>query len=120
MVSANCVSADTRAIMDGTTPVELRQELARLEVAEAQISAERRRLHNQIDFGFATDSTRAREREVSAERRELHRRIDALRELLGAEEAAVAESPLSRLSQWSGISAEVGAAGDASTEEPEL
>jgi hypothetical protein len=47
------------------------------------VSAERRRLHQQIDFGYATETTRAREREVSDERHELHRRIDELRGLLG-------------------------------------
>jgi uncharacterized protein YlxW (UPF0749 family) len=60
-----------------------REELATLEAAEARVSAERRHLHRQIDFGYATESARLREREVSDERRELHRQIDALRELLG-------------------------------------
>ena len=58
-------------------------ELAALEEEEAQVSAERRHLHRQIDFGYATETTRAREREVSDHRRELHARIDALRENLG-------------------------------------
>ena len=44
---------------------------------------ERRRLHQQIDFGYASETTRAREQEVSNHRREWHRRIDVLRELLG-------------------------------------
>jgi hypothetical protein len=41
---------------------ELREELAALEVTEARISGERRRLHEQIDFGYATAATRDRER----------------------------------------------------------
>jgi hypothetical protein len=60
----------------------LRRKLAELEAIEAQLSRERHFLHNKIDFGFATATTRAREREVSDKRRELHRRIDALREQL--------------------------------------
>jgi uncharacterized membrane protein YccC len=72
---------------------ELRAELASLAAEEARISAERRRLHHQIDSGFATDSTRAREQEVSQERRRLHERIDALQELLGVTDGAVAASP---------------------------
>jgi hypothetical protein len=64
-------------------PDDLRKELTALEAEEARISAERRHLHRQLDFGFATETTRAREREVSDQRRELHRRIDALRECLG-------------------------------------
>jgi hypothetical protein len=62
----------------------LAEELAALEAEQAQVSAVRRRLHDQIDYGFATDTTRAREREVSDRRRQLHRRIDELREQLGA------------------------------------
>jgi hypothetical protein len=69
--------------MDDKSLDELREELASLEAAEALISAKRRHLHQQIDFGFASEETRAREREISDERRQLHRRIDALRELLG-------------------------------------
>ena len=53
-----------------------------MEAAEARLSAERSRLQDKIDFGFETESTRAREREVSDERRQLHQRIDALREQL--------------------------------------
>lgn len=60
-----------------------------LEAAEARISAERRRLHERIDFGYgASESLLAREREVSDERQALHRRIDSLREQLGAETAS--------------------------------
>jgi hypothetical protein len=62
---------------------EVRTELARLEAEEALVSAQRRHLHHQIDFGYASDETRAREREISDRRHELHRRIDELRELLG-------------------------------------
>jgi len=58
--------------------VDLRAELEQLKRQEAQISAVRRRLHNQLDLGFPNDLTRAREREVSAERRALHERIDVL------------------------------------------
>jgi chromosome segregation ATPase len=61
---------------------QLRKDLAALEAEEARVSAERRNLHRQIDFGFATETTRAREREVSDRRRELHGRIDELRERL--------------------------------------
>jgi DNA repair exonuclease SbcCD ATPase subunit len=71
-----------QSFMDDARLDELREELARLEAAEAHVSAERRRLHQQIDFGYATETARAREREISDERRELHRKIDALRELL--------------------------------------
>jgi chromosome segregation ATPase len=62
---------------------DLRKELAALEAEEAHVSAERRRLHDRIDYGFATETTQAREREVSEHRRQLHRRIDELRERLG-------------------------------------
>jgi len=71
----------------------LREELATLEEAESLVSAERRRLHHQIDSGFATESTRARERQVSAERRQMHQRIDALRELLGVKEQTAGAAP---------------------------
>jgi hypothetical protein len=98
------VPADTRRV-DDSAPDDLREELAALEAAETQLSAERRRLHQQIDFGFSTRETRARERKVSDERRRLHRRIDSLRELLQGE--SVPESPISRLGQWEGISPEI-------------
>jgi len=81
------VSADT-SVVEEVNVDELREELARLEVAEARLSAERCRLHHQIDFGFETDLTRARERKVSDERRKLHHRIDALREQLDAQQLA--------------------------------
>ncbi|HKU56057.1 MAG TPA: hypothetical protein VJP41_03450 [Gaiellaceae bacterium] len=69
--------------MDEASLDELRAELARLEEEEARVSAQRRHLHQQIDFGYATDEARVLEREVSDRRRELHRRIDELRERLG-------------------------------------
>jgi 50S ribosomal subunit-associated GTPase HflX len=61
---------------------DIRSELALLEAEEARLSATRKRLQDQIDFGFESGTTRAREREVSDERRELHRRIESLRERL--------------------------------------
>src|SRR5213078_4572746 len=92
------VSADTRR-MDEAGPDELREELAAAEATAKQLSAERRRLHHQIDYGFANAATLAREREVSDERRRLHQRIDSLRELLQAEvlEATTSDSSLSAL-----------------------
>lgn len=64
----------------------LRVELSRLEAEEARLSAERDRLHDRIDLGFATDAAREREREVSDARRQLHDRIDTLRARLRAEQ----------------------------------
>ena len=69
--------------MDNENLAGLRAELAALEEEEALVSAERRHLHRQIDFGYVSETTRAREREVSVHRRELHARIDAIRERLG-------------------------------------
>jgi len=69
--------------MTEAVPEDPRTELARLEAEEARVSAQRRHLHHQIDFGYASDETRAREREISDGRLALHRRIDELRELLG-------------------------------------
>jgi hypothetical protein len=75
----------------------LRAELAALEEEEAQVSAERRHLHRQIDFGYANETTQAHEREVSDHRRELHARIDAIRGRLGLQagpqRASVAAGP---------------------------
>jgi septal ring factor EnvC (AmiA/AmiB activator) len=107
--------------MDESNLDDLRKELASLEATEARISAERRRLHEQIDFGYASEATRAREREVSDERRELHKRIDELRELLGeGDEATAAPEPAGGLlSQWTGVSADL-AADDRHAEELEL
>ena len=65
---------------------EFRAELAQLEAEEKLLSAKRRHLHQQIDFGFASEETRDLEREISDERRRVHRRIDSLRELLGMQQ----------------------------------
>jgi 50S ribosomal subunit-associated GTPase HflX len=77
-----------RSVVEEMSPDELRVELAKLEAAEARLSAERDRLHNQIDFGFQTTGTREREREVSGERRRLHDRIDELKKQLGTQQTA--------------------------------
>lgn len=61
---------------------DLRAELADLMTEEARLSASRRHLQHQIDFGFESATSREREREVSDERREIHRRIDSVRELI--------------------------------------
>lgn len=82
MLLASGARADISA-MSNTELDELRRELKVLEAAEALATAKRNRLHQQIDFGFATDETREREREVSDERQLLHRRIDEVRRLLG-------------------------------------
>ena len=111
--------------MDESSLEDMRKELASLEAAETKISIERRRLHHQIDYGFANAETRAREREVSAERRELHKRLDALRKLLAEDdpvagrEPSTSEPPVSSLREWSGISPEA-ATGDGSADELEL
>ena len=70
--------------MADTNLDDLRSELSKLEAEEARLSATRGRLQHQIDFGFASATTREREREVSDERRALHRRIESLRERLAA------------------------------------
>jgi len=70
--------------MADTNLDDLRSELSELEAEEARLSATRERLQHQIDFGFASATTREREREVSDERRALHRRIESLRERLAA------------------------------------
>jgi hypothetical protein len=57
-------------------------ELDRLERAEREISALRRKLQDHLD-SFPNDVLRARERQISDERRALHRRIDLLRAELG-------------------------------------
>lgn len=69
--------------MNETEVTGLREELAVLEAEEQLLSAERNRLHQQIDNGFATEMSRERELELSCRRRELHRKIDAYRECLG-------------------------------------
>jgi hypothetical protein len=87
-IQAAHVSADIGAMKEGSLD-GLRAELALLEAQEEFFSARRRHLHNQIDFGYATEDSRTREQEVSAERQRLHRRIDELRELLSATETGV-------------------------------
>lgn len=57
---------------------DLQVQLFELERREREISALRRRLHDQLD-SFPNPVTQERERRVSDERRALHRRIDALR-----------------------------------------
>jgi hypothetical protein len=59
MIITALVSADTRAVNQASLD-ELRQELETLEADEKRISTERRRLHNTIDYGFATPETVAR------------------------------------------------------------
>lgn len=70
--------------MDEASLNDLRRELADLEAQEKRLSAERDRLHHQIDFQFESGTTRDREVEVSAARRELHQRIDLVRKILNA------------------------------------
>ncbi|HEU5404526.1 MAG TPA: hypothetical protein VFU52_00470 [Gaiellaceae bacterium] len=70
--------------MDEASLNDLRQELAVLEAQEERLSAERERLHHQIDFGFESTTTGEREQEVSAARRDLHQRIDLVRKILNA------------------------------------
>lgn len=72
------------AAMEQASQDALREQLSVLEAEEVRLTAVRRRLHDQIDFGFATEETREREREVSNERRQVHDRINSLRALLGA------------------------------------
>jgi hypothetical protein len=67
---------------------DLRRELTKLEAEEERLSAVRRHLQHQIDFGFESATTREREREVSDERQEIHRRIASLRELLDSRQDA--------------------------------
>ncbi len=66
---------------------DLRAELAQLEVREALVSAKRRHLHQQIDYGYASEATGAHEHEISYERRQLRQRIDALRKTLSMRQA---------------------------------
>ena len=70
--------------MDEASLNDLRAELAVLRAQEERLSAERDRLHHQIDFGFESTTTGEREQEVSAARRDLHQRIDLLRKVLDA------------------------------------
>lgn len=61
---------------------DLRDELAALEEMAARLSQMRDHLHQRIDLGFETATTREREREVSDERNEIHRQIDSLKRTL--------------------------------------
>jgi hypothetical protein len=70
--------------MDEPSLNDLRKELAVLEAEEERLSAERDRLHHQMDFGFESGTTREREQEVSIARRDLHQRIDLVRKILNA------------------------------------
>ena len=70
--------------MDDASLDDLREELAVLKAQEERLSAERERLHHQIDFGFESTTTGEREQEVSAARRDLHQRIDLVRKILNA------------------------------------
>lgn len=70
--------------MDESSLNDLRKELAVLEAEEERLSAERDRLHHQMDFGFESGTTREREQEVSVARRDLHQRIDLVRKILNA------------------------------------
>lgn len=74
--------------MTETNLDDLRAELERLEREEAELSAVRERLQHQIDFGFESETTRAREREISDERQALHRRIDSIRARLAERQTA--------------------------------
>ena len=76
------METDQRSIDD------LREELEGLEAKAARLSQTRSHLHNQIDFGLETSTTREREREVSDERNEIHRQIDSLKETLRRRESA--------------------------------
>jgi hypothetical protein len=93
-----------QASMEEANFGDLRAELAALEAVEARVSAERRHLHRQIDFGYASETARARERELSGHRRELHRRIDALRERLGMPAGPQRASAQTSLDQIAGDS----------------
>lgn len=70
--------------MNEGTLDDLRKELAVLKAQEERLSAERERLHHQIDFGFESGTTREREQEVSAARRDVHERIEVVRKILSA------------------------------------
>jgi chromosome segregation ATPase len=86
-IQALAPSADI-GLMEDANFDDLRAELASLQAEEARLSATRERLQHQIDFGFASGTSREREREVSDQRRELHARIDALRKRLVAGQSA--------------------------------
>lgn len=67
---------------------DLRGRLADLESKAARLTLTRAHLHQQIDYGFETATTRQREREVSDERNELHRQIDSLKQTIHERESA--------------------------------
>ena len=64
-ITAINAAADTSSMIEASL-AGLSEELAALEAEERQVSAERRRLHQQIDGGFATEMTRARAGGVAA------------------------------------------------------
>lgn len=74
--------------MDEARLGDLRKELDVLEAEEARLSGERARLHDQLDFGYGSERSRAREREISTQRRQLHRRIKSLTMILAAYESS--------------------------------
>jgi hypothetical protein len=61
---------------------DLIADLERLLVEERELSAVRRRLHDQLDKGLPSEVTALRERRISDQRLALHRRIDEIRALL--------------------------------------
>jgi hypothetical protein len=77
-------AAADKGAMSESDMGDLTRELAALRAEEALLSAERGRLHHQIDFGFESTTTREREREVSAARRDVHRRIELVQKVLNA------------------------------------
>jgi hypothetical protein len=69
--------------MRTTTEQELIAQLARLELAESEVSARRRKNHDRIAI-FPSQALQEAERELSLQRREIHHRIDATRAELAA------------------------------------
>ena len=74
--------------MKKPTIEDAQNELSHLVAEEARLSAERSRLHHQIDFGFESGTTREREREISDERQRVHDRIDSLKKILSTRQAS--------------------------------
>jgi hypothetical protein len=62
---------------------ELIAQLARLELAESELSTRRRKIHDRIAI-FPSQALQEAERELSLQRREIHHRIDATRAELAA------------------------------------
>ena len=56
----------------------LADELVELELRERDVSARRRKVHDQLN-AFPNELTQRHERELSDERRAIHRRIDEIR-----------------------------------------